>query len=99
MNPFTDYRLNVTFPHAATGKPYVVPGYYAADGNAANTSAAAGNKWRVHFAPSEEGQWTYVASFRTGTMWPSDLPAPAAVPASLTEPRHVRRRGHRQDRP
>ncbi|NBC67253.1 MAG: DUF5060 domain-containing protein, partial [Bacteroidetes bacterium] len=36
-NPFTDYRLNVTFSH--NGKHYDVPGFYAADGDAANTSA------------------------------------------------------------
>jgi hypothetical protein len=65
-NPFLDYRLNVTFTHTGTGKSYLVPGYYAADGNAANTHAESGNKWRVHFAPSEEGEWTYVASFRAG---------------------------------
>jgi hypothetical protein len=65
-NPFLDYRLNVTFTHAATNKTYVVPGYYAADGNAADSHANSGNKWRVHFAPSEQGEWTYVASFRFG---------------------------------
>lgn len=63
-NPFTDYRLNVTFRKGET--TYVVPGYYAADGNAANTSADSGNKWRVHFAPSETGTWTYTVSFRRG---------------------------------
>jgi hypothetical protein len=63
-NPFLDYRLNVTFTKG--NKQYIVPGYYAADGNAAETSAKAGNKWRVHFTPDETGQWTYVASFRTG---------------------------------
>ncbi len=63
-NPFLDYRLNVTFSH--NGKDYVVPGYYAADGNAGQTSQAAGNKWRVHFIPDLEGRWTYRASFRTG---------------------------------
>ncbi|MHC4743391.1 MAG: DUF5060 domain-containing protein [Planctomycetota bacterium] len=65
-NPFLDYRLNVTFKHSKTGKSYLVPGYYAADGNAANTSADSGNKWRVHFAPSEVGEWKYTASFRKG---------------------------------
>ncbi len=63
-NPFTDYRLNVTFRKGE--KTYVVPGYYAADGNAAQTSAEAGNKWRVHFAPSETGTWNYTVSFRQG---------------------------------
>ena len=48
-NPFTDYRLNVTFSNGSTS--YEVPGYFAADGNAANTGATSGSKWRVHFAP------------------------------------------------
>jgi hypothetical protein len=64
-NPFTDYRLDVTFSKG--DKRYVVPGYYAADGNAAETSADSGNKWRVHFAPCEPGRWDYRVSFRTGT--------------------------------
>jgi len=63
-NPFLYSRLNVTFSKGA--KRYVVPGYYAADGNAAQTSQKAGNKWRVHFIPDETGQWTYTASFRFG---------------------------------
>jgi len=63
-NPFRDFRLAVTF--SSGGRTYVVPGYYAADGNAANTGAAAGNKWRVHFTPDQEGEWTWTASFRTG---------------------------------
>lgn len=65
-NPFTDYRLLVTFRHVTTGQTFVVPGFYAADGDAANTSATAGNKWRVHFMPDLVGDWTYSASFRTG---------------------------------
>jgi hypothetical protein len=36
-NPFIDYRLNVTFARGV--KKYVVPGYFSADGDAANTSA------------------------------------------------------------
>jgi hypothetical protein len=64
LNPFLNYRLNVTFRHG--DKVYVVPGYYAADGNAAETSATAGNLWRVDFVPDEVGTWTYTASFRTG---------------------------------
>ncbi|HVG09393.1 MAG TPA: DUF5060 domain-containing protein [Thermoanaerobaculia bacterium] len=65
-NPFRDYRLDVTFVHRATGARRVVPGYYAADGNAAQTGATSGNKWRVHFAPDKEGTWDYKASFRAG---------------------------------
>ena len=63
-NPFRDYRLDVTFTQK--NKSYTVPGYYVADGNAAETSAEAGNKWRVNFMPDEEGNWNYVASFRQG---------------------------------
>jgi len=63
-NPFRNYRLNVTFVKGK--KRYVVPGYYAADGNSGQTSATAGNKWRVHFVPDEVGRWSYTATFCTG---------------------------------
>ena len=63
-NPFLNYRLDVTFFHEE--KSYHVPGYYAADGNAAETSAESGNKWRVHFSPDETGEWHYAVSFRMG---------------------------------
>ena len=62
--PFLDYRLNVIFSNGI--KTYTVPGYFAADGNAANTSATKGNKWRVHFAPDKTGTWHYTVSFRKG---------------------------------
>ena len=65
-NPFTDYRLVVTFTHTGSGAIYEVPGFFAADGNAAESSATSGNKWRVHFTPDRTGAWTYSASFRTG---------------------------------
>lgn len=63
-NPFLYYRLDVTFTKGS--KKYIVPGYFAADGDAANTSAKSGNKWRVHFIPDETGTWNYSTSFRTG---------------------------------
>lgn len=63
-NPFLNYRLNVSFSHAQTGKSYKVPGYFAADGNAGMTSATSGNKWRVHFTPDEIGEWTYAVAFK-----------------------------------
>ena len=40
-NPFLDYRLEATFTNGE--KSYTVPGFYAADGNAAETSADNGN--------------------------------------------------------
>ncbi len=66
-NPFRDYRLDVTFTHARNDVEVVVPGYFAADGDAAETGAVAGDKWRVHFVPRETGQWLYKVSFRAGT--------------------------------
>ena len=66
FNPFMNYRLNVTFSHPSSGKSYVVPGYFAADGDAGNTSAEKGDKWRVHFAPDETGTWNYAIDFRKG---------------------------------
>jgi hypothetical protein len=62
---FRDHRLDVTF--SKDGKSFLVPGYFAADGNAAETSATNGNKWRVKFTPNEPGTWTYSVAFRAGT--------------------------------
>ena len=54
-NPFRDYRLNVTFRHEEGRDAFVVPGYFAADGDAAETSATSGSRWRVHFTPLAGG--------------------------------------------
>ena len=64
LNPFTSYRLDIEFSNG--DKRLLVPGYYAADGNAAETSAKSGNKWRVHFCPPSEGTWNYSAIFLKG---------------------------------
>ncbi|MEM9304808.1 MAG: Ig-like domain-containing protein, partial [Pseudomonadota bacterium] len=60
-NPFLDYRLDVTFSQG--GRSLTVPGYFAGDGD----GGAAGDRWRVHFAPPAMGTWTYVTSFRSGS--------------------------------
>ena len=65
-NPFRDYRLSVTFTHGESGESFVAPGYFAADGNAAETSATAGKIWQARFTPPSPGEWSYEASFRTG---------------------------------
>ncbi len=70
-NPFLDYRLSVTFSNGTT--VYEVPGFFAADGNAANTGATSGNKWRVHFAPDAVGVWTWTANFKSGSQIAIDL--------------------------
>lgn len=66
-NPFLDYRLDVTFKHADV--EYTVPGFYAADGDAAESSADKGNIWIVRFAPDQVGLWTYQVALRRGRMW------------------------------
>ena len=66
-NPFTDYHMTVSFSHS-DGQTHIVPGYFAADGNAANTSAESGTKWRAHFAPGKVGKWRYRIRFRRGKL-------------------------------
>ncbi|WP_299664798.1 DUF5060 domain-containing protein [uncultured Polaribacter sp.] len=66
FNPFMNYRFRVVFSHTVSNKKLTVPGYFAADGDAGETSATAGNKWRVHFAPPETGIWEFKADFRKG---------------------------------
>ena len=64
LNPFTDFRLDVTFQKG--DRKFRVPGYFAADGNAAETSAESGHSWRAHFMPDEVGEWKYRVGFRRG---------------------------------
>lgn len=66
-NPFLDYRLLVRFTHQSGEPTYRVPGYFAADGRAAESSASAGNKWRAHLSPDKPGRWTYAISFEKGS--------------------------------
>jgi len=82
-NPFLDYRLNITFTHPKSGKVLVVPGYYAADGFAGETSAESGNIWRAHFAPPETGGWEWKAEFRSGKNVAIDESEGAGESASL----------------
>lgn len=57
-NPFTDYALSITFRQEGL-PPLRVPGYFAADGDAANSSAESGTIWRAHFSPPTPGVWKY----------------------------------------
>ncbi len=77
-NPFTDYRLEVTFTHADT--TLVVPGFYAADGQAAQTSADGGGFWRGRSRPPLGGEWPSAAELGAG-----GGVASAADPAAGTE--------------
>jgi hypothetical protein len=65
-NPFLDYRMRVVFEHSSGAPRYVVPGYFAADGRAGDTSAQSGTKWRAHLSPDKAGQWHYEVQFAQG---------------------------------
>ena len=64
INPFLDYQMHVTF--FKHDRQVIIPGFYAADGNAAETSADSGNKWQVIFCPDDYGLWNYEVSFLKG---------------------------------
>ena len=66
VNPFLDYRYDLRVTHSSGSPSYVIPGYFAADGHAAQTSARSGRIWRAHFSPDTTGDWTYVTSFYQG---------------------------------
>ncbi len=65
-NPFTDFRYEVTFTHESGTPTYTIPGYFAADGNAAESGADSGNIWRAHLSPDKTGKWSYQISFVSG---------------------------------
>ena len=65
-NPFTDYRLLVTFTSPGEEHTFRVPGFYAGDGQAEISEADSGNVWMVHFTPEATGTWSYTVSFQTG---------------------------------
>ncbi len=85
-NPFTDYNMAVSFTHT-DGTTHLVPGYFAADGDAANSSAESGTKWRAHFAPGKTGTWKYTVHFTTGLNAALDIdrPTPALEPYNGTQ--------------
>lgn len=65
-NPFTDFAFTVTFTHESGSPKYVVPGYFAADGDAANSSAESGTRWLAHLSPDKVGTWNYAIRFTKG---------------------------------
>ena len=58
--------MRVTFSHQQSGEARSALGFFAADGNAAETSAESGDKWRVRFTPPLAGTWIWRAEFRSG---------------------------------
>ncbi len=80
-NPFLDYRMTAIFTHESGSPGYSVPGYFAADGNAAQTSSASGNKWRVHLSPDVSGTWNYQIAIVAGKrIAVEDMQADTALP-------------------
>lgn len=84
VNPFTDYRLLVRFRQG--NHQLLVRGFYAADGNAAETGADSGNVWQVRFAPDRTGDWSYEADLRMGTDIAIDDDPNAGTPVSISDP-------------
>jgi hypothetical protein len=82
-NPFLNYRLDVTFTNG--DQTFVVPGFYAADGNAAETGADTGNKWMVRFTPNRTGAWQYNISFKKGEKIAVEESAVVGVMAHRTD--------------
>ncbi|MFC1765539.1 DUF5060 domain-containing protein [Planctomycetota bacterium] len=66
-NPFTDYRMTVTFKHESGEPVYQVPGYFAADGKAGESGADCGTSWRAHLSPDKTGKWSYSVQFAQGS--------------------------------
>jgi len=64
LNPFLDYRLEMVFHK--NNRELKIPGYFAADGNSAETSSTSGNQWQVIFCPDDYGLWNYTVSFLKG---------------------------------
>lgn len=83
-NPFTDYRLSVTFTHPDT--TYQIRGFFAADGRAAETQADSGKIWRVHFTPDRTGTWTYRAQLLQGPQTALLPEAEPGTPLPLAQP-------------
>lgn len=63
-NPFLDYRMEVEVWQGSSR--FIIPGYFAADGQASESSAESGTIWRAHFAPNLTGAWNYRATLSRG---------------------------------
>jgi hypothetical protein len=63
-NPFLRYRLMAEF--SCDQDTFRVPGFFAADGNASESSATEGDVWQVRFKPDRPGKWKFKVSFREG---------------------------------
>ena len=64
VNPFADIRLDWIITHDS--EQWIVPGYFAACGDAAETGCTSGKTWRAHFLPRKRGNYQWKVRFRQG---------------------------------
>ncbi|WP_185969208.1 DUF5060 domain-containing protein [Aliiglaciecola sp. M165] len=84
-NPFLHYKLWVKFRHLHSQQSFTVPGYYAADGNAAETSAMSGDLWQVKFNPPKQGEWEYEATLYSAENIAIKVPDDATPTINLSD--------------
>ncbi|MDN5213132.1 Ig-like domain-containing protein [Fulvivirgaceae bacterium BMA12] len=65
-NTFRNTRMDVIFNRPGGGS-IRVPGFFAADGDAANTNATQGKVLKAYLRPDQTGTWTYRVLYYTGT--------------------------------
>ncbi len=77
---FRNHRMDVVFTDP-NGEKIRVPGYFAADGDAANSSAKQGQTFKAHLRPYMTGTWNYEILYYTGNNVAlqnvNQLPSPA----------------------
>ncbi len=74
--------MTVRVTHESGTPSYRIPGYFAADGDAGESSASSGNKWRAHLSPDRAGRWDYEITLLAGKQVAvDDAAAHAARPA------------------
>ncbi|MEQ8549479.1 MAG: DUF5060 domain-containing protein [Cyclobacteriaceae bacterium] len=82
-NPFLNYRLSVEFQNEETQQ--TIRGFYAADGNASETSSKQGNIWQVRFTPGKMGKWSYSAKLSQGDSISLSNDLNAGKPVSISD--------------
>ncbi len=78
-NTFRNSRMDIIFTRP-NGSTIRVPGFFAADNNAANTNATSGNVFKGYLRPDATGTWSYRVLYYTGnnvaTQAVNNLPSP-----------------------
>ncbi|MEZ6090911.1 MAG: DUF5060 domain-containing protein [Pirellulaceae bacterium] len=88
-NPFTDIRFDVVVTHESGSPRYRIPGYFAADGEAAETSSVSGTCWRAHLSADKTGRWDYVTEIyrfpNAAIISPNELETPSSIKGALSQ--------------